>query len=75
VPSGAGGDRRVRCVAATLFDLERNCIARVSMVVDDRVPVIVMFEGDPFLQVKQLDALTYRQQKPYRADALIEDFR
>jgi hypothetical protein len=44
------------------------------MVLDAKIPELVMFEGNPFLHdgdIDPLNDLTYRQVKPYRADALV----
>jgi hypothetical protein len=47
------------------------------MVTDERPPVVVMFEGEPFLRsvMGQLEdgTIVYRQEKAYRADAMVVD--
>lgn len=70
----------VRAAKALLFDLAGRRIAAVTMVVDDRVPQIVMFEGDPFLwspnprpRPEDVGTHEYKQVRPYRADAMVTE--
>lgn len=73
----AGGDRpvrgRIRTVTAVLFDLQRRRVAEVGLVVDDQVPAVLMFAGDPFVMSGAGDGqpLTYLQVQPYRVDAMV----
>jgi hypothetical protein len=66
----ASGDRpaSLRCINAALFDLAGRRIALVAMVVDDQLPEIIMFEGEPFLYRA---GNHYHQVRPYRADCMV----
>lgn len=81
LPSQAGDDRPVRtdvrAERAALLGLDGRRVAVVTMVVADRLPQIVMFEGEPFLRLPgHYGAPRYAQVRPYRADAMvIEDPR
>jgi hypothetical protein len=59
----AGGDRRpaakVSAASAALFDLSGDRIATVMVVVDDKVPQVIMFEGDPFVFARLSRARNY----------------
>jgi hypothetical protein len=68
----AGGDRRpatkVTAASAALFDLTGDRIATVMVVVDDKVPQVIMFEGDPFVFARLSGSqLFYQQVTPFRA--------
>lgn len=78
-PSCAGGDRPVRlvCHSAALLDLAGVRIARISIVADETLPQIVMFEGEPFLRIAGYHdgAPGYAQVRPFHAIAMVEDLR
>jgi hypothetical protein len=64
----------IRAARAALIGLDGKRIAVVTMVVDDRLPQIVMFEGEPYLASPTIPADTsaaYVQVRPYRADAMV----
>lgn len=72
----AGGDRpvpcgRIRTVRAELVNLAGNRIAVADLVVDDRLPEILMFEGEPFLRTSRADKTEFHQVRPYRVDAMV----
>lgn len=64
----------IRAARAALIGLNGQRIAVVTMVVDDRLPQIVMFEGEPFLASPEVPgdaSAAYVQIRPYRADAMV----
>lgn len=69
----------IRAARAALIGLDGKRVAVVTMVVDDRLPQIVMFEGEPYLTSPEVPGDTsaaYVQVRPYRADAMvIEEIR
>jgi hypothetical protein len=69
----------VRAARAALIGLDGKRVAVVTMVVDDRLPQIVMFEGEPYLTSPEVPgdaSAAYVQVRPYRADAMvIEEMR
>lgn len=70
----------IRAERAALLGLDGQRVALVNMVVDDDVPLVVMFNGDPFLlddyKWNQRRELAYAQVRPYRADCMVvEDHR
>lgn len=64
---------RIRRVEACLLGLDLQPRAYVDLVVDDQVPPVLMFAGDPFLISGADDRvpLTYLQVRPYRVDAMV----
>jgi hypothetical protein len=60
----ASGDRPstsvIRAARAALLGLDGKRIAVITMVIADRAPEIVMFDGDPFLHEPWQELLTYR---------------
>lgn len=71
--SSIAGRGRVRRAEAVLLGLDLRRVAQVGLVVDDAVPQILMFAGDPFLisGADDKQPLTYLQVRPYRVDALV----
>jgi len=72
----ASGDRHVpviRAVQACLIGLDTKRVAIITMVVDDCVPEVVMYAGEPFLLCGPASnpVLTYVQARAYRADAMV----
>jgi hypothetical protein len=71
----ASGGRHVpiRAAQACLIGLNTKRVAIVTMVVDDRVPEVVMYAGEPFLLCGPASnpVLTYVQARAYRADAMV----
>jgi hypothetical protein len=64
----------IRAARAALIGLDGQRVAVVTMVVDDRLPEIVMFEGEPYLTSRDIPAdasAAYVQVHPYRADAMV----
>lgn len=64
----------IRAARAALIDLNGKRVAVVTMVVDDRLPQIVMFEGEPYLASPEVPcdaSAAYVQVRPYRADAMV----
>lgn len=58
----------IRPVRAELLGLSRERVAIVTIIADDRLPEIIMFNGDPFLLDVNLFGTAYRQVRPFRAD-------
>lgn len=57
----------IRAVLCELVDLRGARVSRVTIVSDDRLPEVVMFEGDPFLHAPEIGAEVYRQVRPFHA--------
>lgn len=61
---------KIRLVQARLVNIIGVGCGSVMIMVDDfMVPEVVMFDGEPFLRAEpfDLDALFYRQVRPFRA--------
>ncbi|MBN8987451.1 MAG: hypothetical protein J0H42_04345 [Rhizobiales bacterium] len=73
--NGTKKNGRIRRARADLLGLDLQRVARVELVVDDQVPAVLMFGGDPFLisGADDRQPLTYLQVRPYRVDALVTD--
>lgn len=64
----------IRAARAALFGLDGKRVAVVTMVVDDHLPQIVMYAGEPYLadpKVPDDASAAYFQVRPYRADAMV----
>lgn len=59
---------KVRLVRAALIGLDGEIRSTITMVVDDAMPEIVMFNGDPFLYDPSHSVIAYLQVRPFRAD-------
>ncbi len=73
-PRSAGAPRgRIRTVKAVLLGLDLQRLAQCDLVIDDQVPPVLMFGGDPFLisGADDKSPLTYLQARPYRVDAMV----
>lgn len=64
----------IRAARAALIGLDGKRVAVVTMVVDDRLPQIVMFGGEPYLASPEIPgdaSAAYIQVRAYRADAMV----
>lgn len=64
---------KLRAANASLIGLDGKRVATVTMVIDDDAPLIVMFEGEPYLIDTRVAEHVYFQVRPYRADAMVID--
>lgn len=58
----------IRAIRIDLFGLDGALIVSAGIVVGEEFPVIVMWNGDPYLRDPAAPA-EYRRIKPYRLDA------
>lgn len=68
--AAAGAVPAVRIVRARLLDHDHDELAIVRLVLGDSAPLLIMFDGDPFLHEGAIDdLLIYAKARPYRVDA------
>jgi len=60
----------VRAVEAELIGLARDPVATVRLVIADVMPLVVMYEGEPYLHqtTRRRGAPVYFKVRPYRID-------
>ncbi|WP_445493143.1 hypothetical protein [Rhodopseudomonas sp. RCAM05734] len=58
----------VRPVRAVLINILGTVEAKITMVVADEMPKVVMLDGNPYLLDAGAAVVTYVQHRPFRAD-------